>query len=855
MRMGRQMSNLAADKEEVISAAESQGDSKKPRWMSVEFANGDVYTGYCLQSESGTRRQGLGTYLYSPDTHESYKQYRGQWRDDRKHGYGVLFYRNGGAYVGQWENNHKHGLGVFLDTTGPDQTSMPCYRYEGQWQQDEPHGLGAEETSSVSYFGHFAKGRPQDRGVRMHVASKAANAGCEVLAGHGGRPVPLMEALENEMLRWEKAETAEEAALLSGRWEPSDFVVADAPPVTLGVADRQRRGMPMIQHLDPESSSSGKTSVDTRSPPTGHAHIGTPSEGQGTPAIGAGFGLLSGMPQREPRNMGRGVPRAAPLDAQSSSSSSGAPSSPLTISAGHEARRRSLQEVPSSSFQGPGSVVFSLWEENDLLSPSPNGRGPQEGGPSADQHRRAVKAATTEPWDPSRLLSRPGEGRDSKTSPDGPAAGPAVGLELPSGIAKEEHEGRRARTPKASVRNKRAVRSPLLWTEDELAAFLTCLGMSSHVSARVRSCKLKGVSHMLQMSNTHLRRDFGLVTPVERLVVRQALKRLIEADRWENSVRTHKAGDILTDSVLNRYLVPVSELTLVTKISQGGYGTVYRGVLEPTQDRAGGKLSAGKSHLVAVKEMKGERRVRLWELLKEACVMASLSHSNICTFVGVCSDTEKKKEYIISELMDCSLFDLIHQPQKLRWQGELTVSLAVHIGRGICSGIVYIHERKLVHADLKSSNVLIDHSSTWQLIPRICDFGHAAVRTFPTPHHRCGTPHWAGPEVLRSEALGPAADIYSFGVIMWEMLTQKLPHKGLSFSQVLAAVGWAGWLPDLSLLPELPAEVLRLIKDCLRFSPASRPQARDVQRRLRRVPRQVRLRALQMLSSFCGWES
>jgi len=146
---------------------------------------------------------------------------------------------------------------------------------------------------------------------------------------------------------------------------------------------------------------------------------------------------------------------------------------------------------------------------------------------------------------------------------------------------------------------------------------------------------------------------------------------------------------------------------------------VYRGVLELSAER--GNLQAGKSHLVAVKEMKGERRVRLYELLKEACVMASLKHPNICTFIGVCADASARKSYIISELMDCSLFDLIHQPYKLRWHGEMTVPLIVGLAKGICAGIVYIHEFRLVHADMKSSNILIDYSSSWTLVPRICD--------------------------------------------------------------------------------------------------------------------------------------
>eukprot|EP00448_Togula_jolla_P026550 CAMPEP_0170652854 /NCGR_PEP_ID=MMETSP0224-20130122/47111_1 /TAXON_ID=285029 /ORGANISM="Togula jolla, Strain CCCM 725" /LENGTH=180 /DNA_ID=CAMNT_0010984717 /DNA_START=9 /DNA_END=548 /DNA_ORIENTATION=+ len=75
--------------------------------------------------------------------------------------------------------------------------------------------------------------------------------------------------------------------------------------------------------------------------------------------------------------------------------------------------------------------------------------------------------------------------------------------------------------------------------------------------------------------------------------------------------------------------------------------------------------------------------------------------------------------------------------------------LACRLAMGICAGLEYLHARSLVHADLKSSNILINYSSGSSLVPKICDFGHVAVRTHPLPHRRCGTPHWAAPEALR----------------------------------------------------------------------------------------------------------
>eukprot|EP00932_Pfiesteria_piscicida_P004616 SRR837773.14522.p3 GENE.SRR837773.14522~~SRR837773.14522.p3 ORF type:complete len:165 (+),score=32.11 SRR837773.14522:35-496(+) len=139
--------------------------------------------------------------------------------------------------------------------------------------------------------------------------------------------------------------------------------------------------------------------------------------------------------------------------------------------------------------------------------------------------------------------------------------------------------------------------------------------------------------------------------------------------------------------------------------------------------------------------------------------------------------------------------------------------------------------------------------------PKICDFGHAAVKTSSTPHDRLCTPHWAAPEVLRYEGLGPAADIFSVGVLLWEMLARKVPHHDLGFGQVLATVGWAGATPDMSLLPSgLPVEMLRLLEDCLRFMPAERPSATTARKRLQRLPRILRRRSLEALMGFivCG---
>jgi len=279
---------------------------------------------------------------------------------------------------------------------------------------------------------------------------------------------------------------------------------------------------------------------------------------------------------------------------------------------------------------------------------------------------------------------------------------------------------------------------------------------------------------------------------------------------------------------------------------------VHVGTLRIQKER--GKLKANAEYKVAMKEMKGDRHVQLHELLKEARIMASLKHKNICKFVGVSAELQSRggKQYILSELMDCSLFDLIHLPQRLSWTGEFTVPLALYLSEGICAGIFYLHERRLVHADLKSSNILIDYRSSSRPIPKICDFGHVAMRVYPAPHHRLGTPHWAAPEALRQEAVGPAADMFSIGVMLWEMLALTPPHRALTFGQVIGAVGWAGWMPDMDLLPLVPPELKRILRRCLAFTTEGRPSARELRLQLRKLRKSAAKEAWAALNRFFG---
>ena len=130
-----------------------------------------------------------------------------------------------------------------------------------------------------------------------------------------------------------------------------------------------------------------------------------------------------------------------------------------------------------------------------------------------------------------------------------------------------------------------------------------------------------------------------------------------------------------------------------------------------------------------------------------------------------------------------SLFDLLHQRKLVLDDSRIT-----KIAKQIAIALLYLHSRQLFHCDLKSQNVLINDDWTVKL----CDFGLSRYQSkFDADNHgKIGTPHWMAPEILRGEKYTPAADVYSFGVILWEMLTLDIPFKGTSIPHITGMVGY-----------------------------------------------------------------
>ena len=200
------------------------------------------------------------------------------------------------------------------------------------------------------------------------------------------------------------------------------------------------------------------------------------------------------------------------------------------------------------------------------------------------------------------------------------------------------------------------------------------------------------------------------------------------------------------------------ELSYDRKLSEGGYGIVYRGRWKHT--------------VVAIKEIKREiiEQDKLEEFKNECAVMEVIRHPNIVLFLGACT----KMPNLCIVLEYCargSLWSLLHDMQiKMTWDYRKKFAL------DIAKGVYYLHTSKqpILHRDLKSLNILLDHALT----AKLADFGWTRIKA-KVMTSKIGTYQWMAPEVIKGFKYTEKADVFSFGVIMWELATRKPPYYGI----------------------------------------------------------------------------
>ncbi|MEP0762111.1 MAG: serine/threonine protein kinase, partial [Chloroflexota bacterium] len=207
---------------------------------------------------------------------------------------------------------------------------------------------------------------------------------------------------------------------------------------------------------------------------------------------------------------------------------------------------------------------------------------------------------------------------------------------------------------------------------------------------------------------------------------------------------------------------------------------------------------------------------------QEARNVANLSHPNIVTVHDVGQDGNT--HYIVMEYVDGE--DL---KRLIRAGAPFSIERALSIAIKICAGVGYAHRAGLVHADVKPQNVLVTENDN----VKVTDFGIAQALTATKPRDRerqrvvWGSPHYFSPEQAQGEAPTPASDVYAIGIVLFEMLTGRLPFVGTDQQELAMAHIREAPPRAAEFNPNVPEHLDRILQKVLAKEPTSRYRTAD----------------------------
>ncbi|GIL59725.1 hypothetical protein Vafri_14449, partial [Volvox africanus] len=228
--------------------------------------------------------------------------------------------------------------------------------------------------------------------------------------------------------------------------------------------------------------------------------------------------------------------------------------------------------------------------------------------------------------------------------------------------------------------------------------------------------------------------------------------------------------------------------------------------------------------------------------VQEVQVLSRCQHSNIVQLVAAC--VTPPRLCLVMELMETSLDKVLYGKARSNME-HIPLEKVLRIGIGISNALTYLHPT-IAHRDLKPANVLINDAASDKPVVKLTDFGLSRLRMTarPTKHPDVGTPPYMAPECfdLVNSCVSHQSDIYSLGVMMWEMLAGERPWDGMGGVAIAFLVTYKGFRPSLNGLEpsRCPINLARLLMTCWDADPDRRPAAAEVVKELALIEEQIR---------------
>ncbi|KAL6075324.1 Insulin-like growth factor 1 receptor, variant 2 [Balamuthia mandrillaris] len=351
-----------------------------------------------------------------------------------------------------------------------------------------------------------------------------------------------------------------------------------------------------------------------------------------------------------------------------------------------------------------------------------------------------------------------------------------------------------------------------------MAAFVTTVIIWRRKKMKKRKKTLEGSSTMME--------DVEALKTQEIYATTADLKDENEEAEEENKDKKEKRKSMRPVSLVMKqnkiigitdmWCLNFKELEFQEEIGQGSFGVVYRGIWRNTTVA----IKCVKSNSLSKKQME--------EFRQEVDMMSGLRpHVHVVQLLGVCVDAAFPLCIVTEFLSKGSLLDYLQSLKQN--ESNLSMKKMINIAKGVASGMQHLHAEHVVHRDLAARNVLL----TSDLTAKVADFGMSRLVASEENQHQTSTyvgpVRWMAPESIEDRVYSEASDVWSFGVLLWEICTLgAMPFAQMTALKATLHVLQGGQLDIPSEEEGCPAVFAELMRSCWRWDASERPTFADI---------------------------